>query len=88
MESKITKAKILAVDDLSEVKQIGEEKQEAVLKAKIKKENKNKDTVEVTREKITKESEEEEKNEGKTDDKAKEFPEFELAFDPFADQSK
>ena len=84
-KEKITKSKILPVDDLSEMKEQGEKAQAKVKKSKVKKqEEKKEEATTVTREKITPQTDAAEKAE----DKGKEFPEFELAFDPFADQSK
>ena len=77
-------AKILPVDELSEVKKIGENEQEKALKKKIKKENENKETTEVSREEAKQEKPEEGKE--KAEEKKDEFPEFEIGFDPFQEQ--
>jgi len=68
------KAKILPIDELSEVKEKGEERNHEVMKENKKKEKKNADDVEVTKEPIKEES------------KAEEYPVFEMGIDPFQQQ--
>ena len=70
------KSKILPIDDMSEIDKRASEKKEQLLKDKIKKDNQDKSTIEITTERVSEE------------EKSKEFPEFEMGFDPFQDQSK
>jgi len=70
------KSKILPVDDVKHLEEKGNQKQEKVLKEKIKKENQDKSTTEITNEDLR----------GKTEEKSEEFPDIEIGFDPFKDQ--
>jgi len=81
------KPKILPIDDMSEVKEIGEKRQEQNLKHKVRMENSNKDTMEVKEDKKEEKQKEtpEQKQENK-ENKSEEFPEFEIGFDPFQEQ--
>ncbi|MBM3246995.1 phosphoenolpyruvate synthase [Candidatus Pacearchaeota archaeon] len=72
----MAKSKILPIDDTREIEKDIDEKKGQVLKEKVKKENKNKDTTEIVKE--TPKDKEEKKSE--------EFPEFEIGFDPFQQQ--
>jgi hypothetical protein len=82
----ISKTKILPIDDLTEVKEIGEKQFAAAKKKNAKKQKEERDSTTVTREKIEENADETVK-ESTDSSKEKEFPEFELSFDPFADQS-
>ena len=72
------KAKILPIDNMKHLEKKGEEAKEEILKKKIEKENENRDTIEVTTEDLR----------NKDEKKSEEFPDFEIGFDPFQDQTK
>jgi hypothetical protein len=80
--------KILPIDDTQEIEGDIIKKKEQVLKEKVKKENQNKDTIEITKET----SEEDQQEQERADEKekqvavAEEYPEFEIGFDPFKQQ--
>jgi len=75
------KSKILPIDDTKHLEERGNQKQEQVLKEKIKKENRDKSTTEITREDLRGKPEDK-----KEEDKSDEFPDIEISFDPFKDQ--
>jgi len=72
-QSMTNKSKILPIDDTKEIQEDIKESKEEILQDKIKKENQNKDTLEITKETPKEQAD-------------KEFPEFELGFDPFQQQ--
>jgi len=85
-DQNMKKSKILPIDDIKHLEERGNQKQEQVLKEKIKKENQDKSTTESTNEDLRGRQKKEEKIEEK--DSSQEWPDLDLNIDIFQDQSK
>jgi len=80
-QGNMKKSKILPIDETKHLEEKGKQKQEQVLKGKIKKENQDKSTIEVTNEDLRGKPEEKNKEDGQ------EWPDLDLSIDIFKDQS-